>query len=233
MKVLAISGWKKSGKDTLTDYLVDKYDANRISFAGPLKDKVSTDFNIPRNHLDDQEFKEKPILTLPVDPQDKFSLNVVRFMFKEFRCMNGEIASHFVEEKNMGLFENELRILYQTPRSLATIEGSTKRSIDSAYWVKQAIQYINTLKRDQERTYNSTPYLPVITDMRFKSEALQLKKIFGDKLVTIRVNRFDTSPSQDPSEIDMDDYAFDHVIENRGTLQEFYNKIDELMDKLK
>jgi len=241
MKVLAISGWKKSGKDTATDHLVAKYGASRVSFAGPLKDKVAEDFNIPREWLDDQDKKEKPILTLPVSPQDDFSLNVVRFMFKEFRTEKGEIPHFFDEKLNMGVItfggQNQdnyiLEKLYQTPRSLAILEGSTKRAADPGYWVNQAVLKICNKSANQPiEQYKKS--VNVITDMRYKSEASQIKKAFpGNQAVIIRINRFDISPSQDPSERDMDNYEFDYVIENRGTLEEFYRQVDAVMKDLK
>jgi hypothetical protein len=42
----------------------------------------------------------------------------------------------------------------------------------------------------------------------------------------IRINRFDEPPSDDPSERDLDDYRwFDAVVENRGSLEEYKEKI--------
>src|ERR1035437_1636247 len=142
MKLLAISGFKRSGKDTLADYLVENYNAKRTSFAGPLKDNVARDFSIPREWCDDPNFKEKALLKYPVTPKDAFGMNIVKFMFKEFRSLEGDTATHFVEEKNMGLCGHELKVLYHTPRSLCILEGSTKRSVDSSYWVQQAIKEV-------------------------------------------------------------------------------------------
>jgi len=230
MKILAISGWKKSGKDSLTDYLVGKYNADRVSFAGPLKDKVASDFTeVTRSHCDDQEFKEKPILNLPVEVRDGFGKHLAKFMFKEFRSEDGQIANFFCEELNEGVFYLDsvplYKKLYHTHRSLCILEGSVKRSVKSSYWVEQAIKQIINYSTGELG-------IKVITDMRYKSEADQLKEVFGKELVTIRINRFSTSPSSDPSERDMDDYKFDYVIENKGTLTEFYAKIDAIVKNL-
>jgi hypothetical protein len=90
------------------------------------------------------------------------------------------------------------------------------RSANSAHWVEQAIKKIGNQTQDV-----------VITDMRFLSEYYQLKEAFGDKLRAVRINRFDSSPSTDPSERDLDSFdKYDIVINNKGTLQELFNEIE-------
>ena len=69
----------------------------------------------------------------------------------------------------------------------------------------------------------------VISDLRYGSEVQQLKEAFGENLITVRVNRFDTNPSSDASENDLNDHKFDIVIENRGTLEELNEKVDSLL----
>jgi hypothetical protein len=229
MKVLAVSGWKQNGKDTLCDYLMNK-DTERVAFADPLKDRVAEEYGIHRTDLDEQDKKEQPILHLPVDPQDNFTRTIAHLLVREFRTEDGLTCSEFADHCNLGFRitkrgesgqkdEGELKKLYWTPRALAIFKGSGNRAVASNYWVQQAIQKIN----------KSNAKLIVIPDLRFKSEVKQLKEAFGDKVTTIRVNRFDTSPSTDPSERDLDNYEFDYIINNKGTLQEFYDKIDAML----
>ena len=229
MKVLAISGWKRSGKDELCTRLTG-VGAVRVSFADPLKDRVAEEYGIPRADLDDQSKKESPILSLPVEPKDAFTRTVTHLLVREFRTVDGKVCSAFDDINNMGMElrgeKNPLGVpvptynkLYWTPRALAIFKGSGNRAVASNYWVQQAIAKVNSAKSD----------LIVIPDLRFKSEVSQLREAFGDKLTTVRINRFETSPSTDASERDLDDGTFDYVIENKGTLEEFYAKIDSLM----
>ena len=53
-KVLLISGYKRSGKDTVANYLIDTKNFSKVSFAASLKDLTANEFNIERNILDDQ-----------------------------------------------------------------------------------------------------------------------------------------------------------------------------------
>ncbi len=245
MKVIAISGWKRSGKDTAANYLIDR-GYKRIGFADPLKDMVAKEYDIPREHCDDPEFKEKPILHLPVSPKDAFTLGVAKLMFKEFRGANGQIAMDYevdasgaflgVLNYNKGIMSDPSTLgqLYWTPRALCILKGSINRAVRSDYWVQAAINKIeemSTPNKALEDTYGPgygvTNYF-VISDLRYQSEVTQLKEAFGKSLVTVRVNRFETSQSTDPSERDLDNAKFDVVLDNKGSLEDFLIKVDKL-----
>jgi hypothetical protein len=67
----------------------------------------------------------------------------------------------------------------------------------------------------------------VITDVRFPNEAQAIKDRGG---VVIRVNRPGVGPvNNHPSETALDDWDFDHVIDNSGTLQELKIKSISLL----
>lgn len=176
MKIIAISGWKKSGKDTAGELLINEHNFMRISFAGPLKSKVANDFNMTRAEQDDQNLKEQPLLNYPVIPKDKFALNIVKFMYKEFRDAKGRIPLDLHIDPSgavMGVMDvpgiftrqDELAQLYWTRRAMQIVEGSTKRTIDSDYWVKKAIEQIDDISKQFTHTPDDEP-LFVITDLR-------------------------------------------------------------------
>lgn len=192
--VLALSGWKQSGKDTLTDYLVAEYNFKRISFAARLKDLVASQYNIPREFMDSPSLKEMPLTNLPVTPSDAST------------------------QRLQEMFLTELRNGFWTPRALCILEGSVKRAVMSQYWTRSCMEEI---------VNNSTDNY-IITDMRYRSEADTFRTFFpGGKVV--RVDRFDTSPTNDPSERDMDTYEFDYTISNRSTHEELQKNADQLI----
>jgi hypothetical protein len=205
MKVLAISGWKGSGKDTIAAYLIEKYGFVRTAFADPLKDMTAAEYGVERSWMDDPKYKEAPLLHLPVNPQDGFSRMLTDFMVKEFK-------SPSLEEKQV----------YWTPRALCILKGSTNRSVDSSFWVKRAISVI----KSGEKSLN------VITDLRYNSEAKQLKEAFGSDVVFLRIKRFDKSPSSDPSERDLDNFEFDLYVDNTGSLDKAYGQVDGIVSGL-
>ena len=218
MKVIAISGWKRSGKDTIANHLVDKHGFKRVGFADPLKDMVAEEYDIPRVHCDDPEFKESPIMKYPVTPRDSFAKDIADIMFLELRNKEGKRSRYdnFVSSQ----LHNEQ--LYWTPRALCILKGSTNRSVVSNYWVTCAVNKIGFDQSHKEKTY-------VISDLRYKNEVEQLRSFFGANLTTVRVNRFDSSPSVDPSERDLDNGQFDVVISNKGTLEELLAKAEALL----
>ena len=223
-KVIAISGWKRSGKDTSADYLIKNYNYVRLGFADILKDMVAEQYNITRSYCDDINFKEKPLYQYPVtDRPDAFSEVIHRTLFKEFK--NAEGINPYTDYDDWYELLSHKQTLFWTPRALCILEGSIKRSVDSQYWVGKVIDSINT-----EYSPGLTSF--VISDLRYRSEVEQLKAAFGDDLVTIRVNRFETSPSNDASERDLDNHIFDYVISNTGTIEELQTELDLIVEKV-
>jgi hypothetical protein len=67
----------------------------------------------------------------------------------------------------------------------------------------------------------------VITDARFPNEAEAVTREGG---LMVRVERIGTGPVNDhPSEVALDDWAFDHIITNDGTIEELNDKVDRLI----
>lgn len=194
-KIIALSGWKGSGKDTAADHLIGK-GYKRYAFADILKEMVAEQYGIPLEMLHKQELKEQPLTQYPVDARDKFSEAIHQLLAGEFRegCW--------------------------TPRALAILEGSIKRSVNSSYWVNRVA---TMAKKDHSPV--------VITDLRYRSEAELLSNIFGNDLSLVRINRFEDSPSTDPSERDLDDFNFKHVINNTGTLTELYEQVEKVINE--
>lgn len=204
MRVIAVSGWKGSGKDTAAEYLIQEFGYTRVAFADILKEMVATQYDIPVDHCHNPEFKEKPILKYPVDSKDNFTKQIHSILDGEFAEVKEESGDECTFNK------------YWTPRALCILEGSIKRSVTSKFWTQNAINQIK----------NSDSQSIVISDLRYKSEIEQLRREFGHELTVVRVNRFADCDSTDPSERDLDDGEFDHVIENSNTLEGLYDNLD-------
>ena len=59
MKIILLSGWSGSGKDTVADYLVTKHGYKKFAFATPLKDLAAELYTFPRELADSQEGKRQ------------------------------------------------------------------------------------------------------------------------------------------------------------------------------
>lgn len=117
-KLVAISGHKGSGKDTLGLHLQQAYGYKHVSFAAALKDMVSETYEIDRDAMDDRNRKDAPLLNMPVIPTDRFTLYI------------------------HSLLQDELRTGFWTPRALCILEGSVKRSVYGNYWVKRVLEQV-------------------------------------------------------------------------------------------
>ena len=56
--LIAVLGKKRSGKDTFSDYIINKYGFLKYSFADPLKKGIQCFFNLTDEQLNNQELKE-------------------------------------------------------------------------------------------------------------------------------------------------------------------------------
>lgn len=72
-----------------------------------------------------------------------------------------------------------------------------------------------------------------VADMRFINEADMLREA---GFVLVRIDRPDRPIDRDPnhiSETELDNYKFDYVVENNGSLEAFYRSIEGLMREIK
>jgi hypothetical protein len=202
--ILLVSGWKGSGKDILSEYLVKKYNFTQMSYASALKDQVAVRYSIDRHHLDSQEHKELPLKDYPVDLDHPIIKYTFDDLVTHYRVMNGKLC--------------------HTPRSILILEGTyMARVIDSQIWIKTMIRNIE--KSNCNRI--------VISDTRFVNEIELIRSKLPDfKVLTLRVNRHDFTDSVDITERGLDNYVFDHIINNKGTLEQYYNNIESFISKL-
>jgi len=106
--------------------------------------------------------------------------------------------------------------LFWTVRALLILEGSVKRAVDPAYWVRQTLS--------EAAKYDKV----VISDLRYRSELAQLQQYALEHditFVSVRVERFESTTCTDSSERDLDDTGFDVVLSNKGTLEQFQNQV--------
>lgn len=101
--LIAILGKKHSGKDTIADFLIEKYGFTKYSFADPLKKGIQFFFNLTDNQLNDQKLKEEIDPRWGVSPRKLFQVigtdffqNSIRDFIPELKISNQDPKNHWV-----------------------------------------------------------------------------------------------------------------------------------------
>lgn len=208
--IISVSGFIGSGKDSVADYLCQKYSFKRHSFANSLKDAISIVFGWDRELLEG--------------------------LTPESRKWREEVDEWWAEKLSMPTL---------TPRWIMQYWGTelTRNKFHNDIWV---CSLLNKLRNTNDNI--------VITDCRFSNELSAIKKING---ITIRVERgakpkwyndaliLNNGPDKvgylfaknvlerhnvHESEYSSVGFAYNHIIQNNGTLEELYEKIDSIVN---
>lgn len=139
-------------------------------------------------------------------------------------------------------FADHLKRIAQTTFRLpsSAFEGENKEAL-STFWYgmshRRLLQYLGDAMKKQfgqdffikaanipdlENTFGNV----VITDLRTKEEFTQIKEWGG---ICIKIDRQTGFVDNHSTECALDGHEFDYVIENNGTLEELYYKIDHIM----
>ena len=208
-KVIAVCGIKGNGKDTVADYIIKQYpNWEKDSFAGTLKDAVSAIFGWDRKMLAGET------------PED--------------RAKREEKDEYWSEKLGFDV----------TPRNILQIFGTecVRNHFHKNIWV-------DSLERKVKNSRNNI----IITDCRFKNEIDMLRSIgatvirverppLPDWFKTVEnynrlglnyISMINSVPNLEKvhqSEWDWIGYDNpDYIIQNDGTLEELYAKVDEVM----
>lgn len=204
-KIILMSGWAGSGKDTAGLHLIENHDYRRFSFADALKSRLIDSGGLDRDDLYFSAKKDAPLYNMPVLTED--SSDLARVLYSSLTPL---LENHWSQDATGNI--------YWTPRAFAVLIGCAARSVDPLYWVKRTINEIEA----------SDACKIVITDVRFRNEIEHIKSHFGEHSVTVaRVNRFEECKHTDPSERELDNYPdFDFVIQNKGTIEDLKRQIE-------
>lgn len=78
----------------------------------------------------------------------------------------------------------------------------------------------------------------LIPDCRFKDEVYTMKAMFPDDCITVRVNRIGHKSRlteeqlKHRSEVDLDDFGFDYVVNVEGGLNDLYSQADKILNEV-
>lgn len=179
-RVVALSGWRGTGKSTVAKYLVQQHHYTCMGLADKLKKDVQAKYDLIWSDLHTQTGKAR--------------------LLKQYPLSQSELGTLGIDN----LVREELSRGFWTPRALMIFEAAIARTVYQNYWVNHLINSIHL---------TSTGEAVVIDDLRYKFEMSRLREHFGEQLITIRLNRFESIDTQDPSEHDLDGAEFDYILD--------------------
>lgn len=93
-----------------------------------------------------------------------------------------------------------------------------REKVDKSYWINQVSEKIDNI---------DTIY--IVTDVRYRNEASWIEQAGGVLVRVERRARWSLVKDAHPSETELDDYAFGHVIDNNGSLKEYREAVTDYL----
>lgn len=250
INLIGISGKIGSGKDTvgkiiqlvthkhnfsnemILHFLIHKTEAIDLShwaikkFAGKLKDVASMLTGIPVYRFEDQEFKKTNLglewNQLVWNDPDPIEGNDYRITSR-IQCEdNTSLITYNNGYSEAEVFDHEIKITPMTVRELLQKLGTEamRNGLHPNTWVNALMsEFIPYSARGSQ--YEEVASKWIITDTRFPNEAQAIKKRGG---VVVRINRGIDNGSH-PSETALDDYPFDYIIDNNGSIEDLISSV--------
>lgn len=213
-----------NSSDVTSGYQIKKY-------ADKLKDIVCLLIGCTRDDLESHDFKDKELgeewWRYQIIWESKPALNTHLHLTK----YEAERAANIFTQIH-GRYKIELVKL--TPRLLLQLLGTDcgRDIIHPNIWVNSLFADYQPKYTMNSEKWNKPISNWIVTDVRFENEAQAIKDRGG---VVIRVERGYQNPlmpeisvDEHPSETSLDNYEFDHVIQNDGSIEELIEKVKQL-----
>ena len=197
--IIGVSGKAQSGKDTVSKMIA--YVVWYYKYSQRLKPFGVDNYN---NCTDKNQYY---VLLNSID------WHQTSFARKLKTCLADILKTNLSNFELNEFKESNIEWLGMTVRELLQKFGTAIRNeVCDDFWVKVCL-------KDCEEDENW-----IISDVRFKSEAKGIKDLEG---IIVRVNREGAGAGNHISEIDLDDYSFDYVINNDGDMEDLLLKVKE------
>lgn len=200
MAIIAITGKKRSGKDTSAQFLADTYGFITVSLADPLKKWLH---------------KVDPLLPFPSNA--KLVVFYLLLLVKNFRIPRySDLLKYFSEDVLKDGFPVLRKMLQYTGSDLV-------RECDPDFWVNNLVKKINSIEN------SDGPNNYVISDVRFDNEIHTLKSTFNDVIV-VEIIRDTGFYDQHYSEAGISRDLVDYTIYNDYDINNLFYSLSEIVN---
>lgn len=202
MTVIALSGKKRTGKDTFADVLTKKYNFNKIALADPLRNLCSRVFYMSPEQFGDEQ-KDARMQRIHMDFHDIDAIR--KIVESEYGYTISEEARNAMEELHGEGMD--------TPRDvLRTVGNMLRQAVSPNIWIELAAA---KMKEMGGRI--------VITDCRFENEREFFRKIGA---VSVLIKRNDNgNPAEHEFNLGSDD-EYDVIFTNDAGLHTYTSQVD-------
>lgn len=123
MKIIALCGPKRSGKDTVANFIADQYGYSNAKFAGKLKDvcKLLFDFTDEQVEADAKDVVDSRYNRTPREVMQFFGTEMMQFKLQEFMPGVGRLfwARHLLEScKERSIVISDMRFAHEADHVL-------------------------------------------------------------------------------------------------------------------
>jgi len=231
MKNIILSGHINSGKSTVANYLVEKYNYTKFSLGDEVKLFIcdlftvlhSLNNNIPIINLADLYSRDKKEQYR--EYMQLIATDIIRNYFGSdiwVECLKRKI------DKNMKIYYKQQNLETQNKQQNLT---QNLKTTDKQQNLAQNLETTDEQNiMNQQNIKNNFPF--VIDDIRFKNEYSFFKNS-DSNVISIRIKGKNETQSNHISEHEIDDLKFDYEIENNGNLDDLYLKVDKIMNEIK
>ena len=209
--IVAVSGKMQHGKDTVGDYLIANYGFKRLSFAFKVKE-ICMEYDNSTPEL--RDFWNKKVAREVLGNESRADEVDVSMQ----RVCPG-IWTKLTYEECYVTKPDCARIQMQ---KFATDE---MRTLERAFRIENAV--VGALQKGVEEGGRW-----VIADLRFKNEAYTIDTLENSQIWRVRRPIAPTVGAEHVSETDMDDYPFEVFVDNDGTMEDLYKKVDGIIKPL-
>jgi hypothetical protein len=205
--LIGISGKIGSGKDTVAAMIQELYPQYEVKkFAGKLKDIASILTGIPVEKFEDQEFKKTDL-------------------GKEWSYV---YPDEYYDDGESVMVCMSVRQLLQKLGTDALRDNLHENVWVNALMADYVEKPVNVLEGEGYRLEDTLPNW-IITDTRFPNEAKIIEEKGG---ILLRVERSTCNLGTHPSETALDDFPFEHVIFNNGSMDDLRNEVKKFLESV-
>jgi hypothetical protein len=204
MKLIGLAGPAGVGKDTIADYLVERYNFTKFSFSDALYEEVATAFGMDKAALYERGTKEQETPALQYwTCRDKTFQNLM------FHLLGDEDVTYPMDK-------------WLSPRWVLQRWGTDyRRKQDSEYWIKKSMLFVEAYLRNMTENPDVQRGGLVNCSVRFENERAFVKQFNGEVWHVRRAGwdmTMGTSERTYVSEVGLSVLPEDKYIGNNGTI---------------